>query len=85
MLLIGWVFPKFIAAVPLKNQTAPTIVNALSKKWIYVYGSPRYLLSDKSSKIAYREEKEIQAVMYKATDSQTEVSETSAKSFVLHY
>ena len=32
ILLIGCVFSKFIAAVPLKKQTAPTIVDALCKK-----------------------------------------------------
>ena len=51
ILLIGCVFSMFITAVPLKNQTAPTIVDALCKKWIYSHGSPRYLLSDKGSNL----------------------------------
>ncbi len=45
ILLIGNVFFKFIQVVPLKDQTAPTIVDALMKNWIYVHGTPLYLLT----------------------------------------
>ena len=45
-LLIGDTFSKFVQAVPLKDQTAPTIVDALLRNWIHIHGSPFYLLSD---------------------------------------
>ena len=51
VLLIGCVFSKFILAVPLKYQTAAIIVEAICKKWIYVHGSPRYMLSDQGSNV----------------------------------
>ena len=51
ILLIGCVFSKFIMAVPLKEQTADVIVDAVYKKWICLHGSPRYLLSDKGSNV----------------------------------
>ena len=50
-LLLGDVFSKFIQAVALKDQTAPTIVKALNSSWIYFHGSPRYLLSDQGSNV----------------------------------
>lgn len=51
MLLIGDVFSKFIVTVPLKTQTAPDIVNALLTNWIYIHGTPSYLLSDQGSNV----------------------------------
>ncbi len=35
--------------MPLKDQTAPMLVNALMKNWIYVHGTPLYLLTDQGS------------------------------------
>lgn len=49
LLLIGDIFSKFVQAVPLKDQTAPKVVDALLKHWIYIHGSPFYLLSDQGS------------------------------------
>ena len=33
----------------MKDQTAPTIVNALMARWIYIHGTPHFLLSDQGS------------------------------------
>ena len=54
ILLIGDVFSKFIQAVPLKDQTAPTIVDAFLKRWLYAHGMPYNLLTDQGSNV-YRE------------------------------
>ena len=51
LLLIGDIFSKFVQAVPLKDQTAPKIVDALLRNWIYIHGSPFYLLSDQGSNV----------------------------------
>ena len=51
LLLIGDIFSKFVHAVPLKDQTAPKIVDAFLRNWIYIHGSPFYLLSDQGSNI----------------------------------
>ncbi len=51
ILLIGDIFSKFVQAVPLKDQTAPKIVDALLRNWIYIHGSPFYLLSDQGSNV----------------------------------
>ena len=45
LLLIGDIFSKFVQALPLKDQTAPKIVDALLTNWIYINGSAFYLLS----------------------------------------
>ena len=52
LLLIGDIFSRFVQAVPLKDQTAPKIVDALLRNWIYIYGSPFPLLSDQGSNVA---------------------------------
>ena len=49
ILLIGNIFSKYIAAIPLKDQTAPVIVDALLQHWIFVHGTPFYILSDQGS------------------------------------
>ena len=46
VLLIGDIFSEFIHAVALKDQTAYSIVDAVLKNWIYVHGTPYYLLTD---------------------------------------
>ena len=51
ILLIGDTFSKFIQAIPLKDQTAPTIVNAFLQHWIYLHGTPSYLLTDQGSNV----------------------------------
>ena len=49
ILLIGDVLSKYIVAIPLKGQTAPVIVDALLQHWIFVHGTPFYILSDQGS------------------------------------
>ena len=51
ILVIGCVFSKFITAVSLKSQTADDIVEAIGKQWIYLHGTPRFMLSDKGSNV----------------------------------
>ena len=50
-LIIGDIFSKYIQAVPLRDQTAPTIIKALSNSRIYVHGNPSYLLGDQGSNV----------------------------------
>ena len=50
-LLLGDIFSKYIAAVPMKNQTAPSVIKALNGEWIFHHGSPHYLLSDQASNV----------------------------------
>lgn len=50
-LLIGDIFSKFIHAEPLKDQTAPSILKKLSESWLYVHGTPPYLLSDQQNTV----------------------------------
>ena len=51
MLLIGDICSKFIATVPLKDQTASSVVTALLHNWIYVHRVPSYFLSDQGSNV----------------------------------
>ena len=51
LLLIGDVVSKYVQAVSLKNQTAPTIVDSLLRHWIYIHGCPFYLLSDQGTNV----------------------------------
>ena len=44
VLLIGDIFSKFIQAVVLKDQTANSIVEAFLKHWVYIHGTPYFLL-----------------------------------------
>ena len=49
--LIGDVFSKFVSAVPLREQTAKSIVDAFLKHWLYIHGTPLYLLSDQGPNV----------------------------------
>ena len=49
--LIGDIFSKYIEAVPLRDQSASTAVDALLDYWIIYHGNPFYLLSDQGSNI----------------------------------
>ena len=51
VLLIGDMFSKFIQAVPMRDQTAPTVIKSFSNNWLYVHGMPSYLLSDQGSNV----------------------------------
>ena len=50
-LLIDDIFSKYIHAVPLKDQTAPVIADALLSHWIYHNGTPYFMLSDQGSNV----------------------------------
>ena len=58
-LIIGDLFSKYIEAVPMKDQTAPTIINALMTRWIYTHGTPHFILSDQGSNVDGETVKEI--------------------------
>lgn len=51
MLLYGDTFSKYQQAISLKDQTAPTIVNAFLHNWVYIHGTPLYLLTDQGSNV----------------------------------
>ena len=51
MLLIGDIFSKFIDAVPLRDQTASSVIKAFENNWLYVHSTPFYLLSDQGSNV----------------------------------
>ena len=51
ILVIGDVFSKYIEAIPLRDQNAQTISNALVNVWILKHGNPLYILSDQGSNI----------------------------------
>ena len=51
ILLIGDVFSKCIEAVPMKNQLAETICDAMYRNWIMRFGCPYYILSDQGSNV----------------------------------
>ena len=39
MQIIGDTFSKFILAIPLKEQTAPIIVDTVMRNWVYLHGT----------------------------------------------
>ena len=51
ILLAGDIFSKYIQAIPLRDQTAPTIVRAFENNWVFTHGNPHYLLSDQGSNV----------------------------------
>ena len=51
VLLIGDIFSKFIQAVALKDQTSYSVVEVRLNSWIYVHGTPFYLLTDQESNV----------------------------------
>ena len=46
VLPIGNLFTKYVEAVPLRDQSAKSIVTALNERWVFHHGSPSYILSD---------------------------------------
>ena len=42
-LLVGDLFSKYINALPLREQSAKSVIKALTMSWIYVHGTPHYL------------------------------------------
>ena len=51
ILLVGDIFSKYIDAVPMHNQEADTIVEALWRNWITRLGCPVYIHSDQGSNV----------------------------------
>ena len=51
VLLVGDIFSKYIEAVPMPNQEADTVVDALWRCWITKLGCPVYLHSDQGSNV----------------------------------
>ena len=51
ILLIGDVFSKYIEVIPLNDQTAQTVVDAFLKHWLYIHGTPFFLLTDQGSSV----------------------------------
>ena len=51
LLLIGDLFSKYVAATPLRDQTAEEICYALHQEWLLVHGTPNFLLSDQGSNV----------------------------------
>ena len=51
ILIMGDMFSKYIEAVPLKDQTSETIINAIWKSWITKHGYPIYILSDQGRNV----------------------------------
>jgi hypothetical protein len=48
ILLIVDHFSRFVRAVPTPDQTAASVVRALLDNWIYVFGPPKRLLTDRA-------------------------------------
>ena len=51
MLLIGDMFSKYIQGIPLRDQSASSIVRAFECGWLYIHGNPLYVLSDQGSNV----------------------------------
>ena len=51
ILLIGDLFSKYIEVIPLVDQTAPTIIEALHEHWLSRHGYPQFLLTDQGSNV----------------------------------
>ena len=51
MLLIGDTFCKYVHAISLKEQKAPTIINLFLHHCVYIHSTPLYLLTDQGSNI----------------------------------
>ena len=51
ILLMGDIFSKYINAVPMADQEADTIVNALWEHWITIFGCPVFIHSDQGSNV----------------------------------
>ena len=51
ILVVGDLFSKYIEAIPLKEQSADSVMQALRDTWILRYGCPLYVLSDQCSNV----------------------------------
>ena len=51
VLLIGDISSKYVEAIPMRDQTAPTIIQNMWKHWLCRYGYPKYILTDRGSNV----------------------------------
>ena len=51
VLFIGDIFSKYVEAIPMRDQTAPTIIQNMWKHWLCRYGYPKYILTDRGSNV----------------------------------
>ena len=51
ILLIGDVFSKYIQVIPLKEQSAASIRDAFLRHWLFIHGTPQFLLTDQGSNV----------------------------------
>ena len=58
MILVD-LFSQFIELVPLKDQVANTICQAVLEGWIFKHGPPRIMLSDQGPNVDGTEEREL--------------------------
>ena len=58
MILVD-LFSQFIKLVPLKDQVANTICQAVLEGWIFKHGPPRIMLSDQGPNVDGTEEREL--------------------------
>jgi transposase InsO family protein len=47
VLVIGDMFSRFVMAIATKDEKADTVAKAIFERWIYVFGPPERLLSDR--------------------------------------
>ena len=45
-------FAKLACSIPLRTTTASVVANAFLDSWVYVYGAPRYVLTDNGPQFA---------------------------------
>ena len=51
ILMIGDMFSKYVEIVPLQNQHAVAISDAILENWIFPHGCPSYMVSDQASNV----------------------------------
>ena len=52
VLVITGRFSKLRRSIPLRTTTASVVANAFSNNWVYVYGAPRYVLTENGPEFA---------------------------------
>ena len=49
--MAGDIFSKYIHAIPLRDQSAASVIRAFETSWLFMHGNPLYLLSDQGSNV----------------------------------